>query len=354
MLGWAIGSVTAALLLGGLLRWPRLDTAGFVLLPAVAVALGHDFWNARTSLSAYGWLVYPTAWALHFVVLLTIERRLPVLATDAVAPRDGASRRQWLPIAHTVGALLLLGQIAWEAGEWTARITGRDTVWAACAHLAPLALYLLAVSRARPSAAWPLRTFANAYVASTGTIVAVALAVGFLALAVLNPGDPSPLPYVPVLNPLDLTLAFALGAMFAWAKAQSQLAPLMLYRALGVGVFIAVNGVVIRTVHHWTGMPWRVHDIIASKPLQAALTLTWTVAALSLMIAATQRRLRALWLIGAGLLAVVVVKLFVVDLAALSGLTRVIAFLGVGVLLLLVGYVAPLPPAGNADEVKTG
>ena len=30
---------------------------------------------------------------------------------------------------------------------------------------------------------------------------------------------------------------------------------------------------------------------------------------------------------------------------ALSGLTRVIAFIGVGALLLVIGYVAPLPPA---------
>ena len=37
-----------------------------------------------------------------------------------------------------------------------------------------------------------------------------------------------------------------------------------------------------------------------------------------------------------------------VDLAALSGLTRVVAFLGVGALLLLIGYMAPLPPAVGA------
>jgi uncharacterized membrane protein len=47
------------------------------------------------------------------------------------------------------------------------------------------------------------------------------------------------------------------------------------------------------------------------------------------------------------LLAAVIVKLFAIDLAALSGLTRVVAFLGVGALLLVIGYVAPLPPASN-------
>ena len=35
-------------------------------------------------------------------------------------------------------------------------------------------------------------------------------------------------------------------------------------------------------------------------------------------------------------------------LAALSGLTRVVAFLGVGALLLVIGYVAPLPPTAKA------
>ena len=86
-------------------------------------------------------------------------------------------------------------------------------------------------------------------------------------------------------------------------------------------------------------------SLAASKPLQAALTLTWSAAALVLMITGNRRGARWLWLTGAGLLAAAVIKLFVVDLAALAGLTRVVAFLGVGALLLLIGYVTPLPPA---------
>jgi uncharacterized membrane protein len=66
------------------------------------------------------------------------------------------------------------------------------------------------------------------------------------------------------------------------------------------------------------------------------------------MFAATRRRLRPLWMVGAVLLAAVVAKLFLIDLGALSGLPRVVAFLGVGILLLGIGYLSPLPPA--ADE----
>ena len=150
---------------------------------------------------------------------------------------------------------------------------------------------------------------------------------------------------VPVANPLDISLALALSALFLWARRDARVSARALNRALGVGAFLVLNGLVARTVHHWLSVPWQLPALVASRPLQASLTLTWTVAALTAMVAATRAQLRMLWFTGAGLLAAAVIKLFVVDLAALSGLTRVIAFIGVGALLLVIGYVAPLPPA---------
>jgi uncharacterized membrane protein len=349
MLAWIAGSVAVAALLARPLRWPRLEGTAIVVLPALALSLGHDVTHGRTSVTEYGWAVYPLAWALHFALLYRNE------AQAVTSAKQTAWLRPWLAAAHAVGALLLLGQIAWEAGEWTARVAPRGSVWPACAHLAPLALYLLVVTRVERAAKgrvrwqlqWPLRTFGDAYAVTAGSVVAVVLGVGFAALAVLNPGDPRPLPYAPLANPLDLTLVIALAALFLWASRHAGATAQTLYRWLGVGVFIVLNGIVVRTVHHWLGVPWQLDALIASRPLQAALTLTWTVAALAAMVAATKRRLRMLWLIGAGLLAAVIVKLFAIDLAALSGLTRVVAFLGVGALLLVIGYVAPLPPASK-------
>jgi uncharacterized membrane protein len=51
------------------------------------------------------------------------------------------------------------------------------------------------------------------------------------------------------------------------------------------------------------------------------------------------------WIVGAALLGVVVVKLFLVDLAQLSTPAKIGTFLVVGMLLLLVGYLSPVPPA---------
>jgi len=44
-------------------------------------------------------------------------------------------------------------------------------------------------------------------------------------------------------------------------------------------------------------------------------------------------------------MAVVVAKLLMVDLGSLAGIERIISFIGVGVLMLIIGYVAPVPPA---------
>jgi uncharacterized membrane protein len=127
-------------------------------------------------------------------------------------------------------------------------------------------------------------------------------------LALLNPGEARPLAYVPLANPLELTLALALTALYAWERRNGQITEPMLYRWVAVGIFIVLNGAVARTVHHWLGVAWSLQPLLASRPLQAALTLA-------------------------------------IDLAALSGLSRVVAFLGVGALLLVIGYIAPLPPA---------
>ena len=50
-------------------------------------------------------------------------------------------------------------------------------------------------------------------------------------------------------------------------------------------------------------------------------------------------------MVGAVLLGVVVLKLFFVELADRGGLYRIVSFIVVGLLLLMVGYFAPVPPS---------
>jgi uncharacterized membrane protein len=67
------------------------------------------------------------------------------------------------------------------------------------------------------------------------------------------------------------------------------------------------------------------------------------------MLVAGRRRNRLVWLVGAALLAVVIAKLFLVDLSKVGSVERIVSFVGVGLLMLIVGYFSPLPPAREAQ-----
>jgi uncharacterized membrane protein len=90
---------------------------------------------------------------------------------------------------------------------------------------------------------------------------------------------------------------------------------------------------------------------------QAAVSLFWTVIGLVLMVFATRHGQRMVWITGAALLGVVVAKLFLVDLSNTGTVARIVTFIGVGALLLLVGYLSPVPPRhgrDNGDEKQAG
>jgi uncharacterized membrane protein len=83
---------------------------------------------------------------------------------------------------------------------------------------------------------------------------------------------------------------------------------------------------------------------------QSALSLLWAFTALTTMLVATRLRARLLWLTGAALLVVVLIKLFLVDLSSIGTVERIVSFIGVGLLMLVIGYFSPLPPA--AEEAR--
>jgi uncharacterized membrane protein len=72
--------------------------------------------------------------------------------------------------------------------------------------------------------------------------------------------------------------------------------------------------------------------------------MLWGVTALSVMTLAATRANRQWWLTGAGLLGLLVGKLFLVDLRDVDGLYRIVSFLVTGLLILAIGYFSPVPP----------
>jgi uncharacterized membrane protein len=165
---------------------------------------------------------------------------------------------------------------------------------------------------------------------------------------------------LPLLNPLDLVQAAVYGLAAWWlVKMRGLDVPVGAWRApiatmAGATAFLWLNAVLLRTLSHWAGIPYAIDNLMDSMLVQATVSVFWTVCALFIMLWATRRAVRVLWFVGGALLAVTVVKLFIFDLSHVQGIERIVSFIGIGILLLLIGYISPLPPRKRAmTEEKT-
>ena len=109
-----------------------------------------------------------------------------------------------------------------------------------------------------------------------------------------------------------------------------------------------------KTLHVMSGVSYRTWPLFNSALVQMSVSISWTLIGLAVMIIASRKLHRRLWIIGAALTGIVVAKLFLLDLSDRGTIERIVSFMVVGILLLVVGYFSPVPPNAQADESKEG
>jgi uncharacterized membrane protein len=330
-LSCAAFSVLHTRLVFRLARYPALAVP-----PLMVVAAALDAAEQPHPLAHLGAVAWPLALALHLVLLRRHQT-------------ESSPYQYW---AHAAGLWLLAALGAWEVGWGIDRLVGGRAVWPIIAWaLVPGALLtLLALAGARMG--WPVSAHRDAYLRAGAAPLAAFLGLWAVLVNFVSNGDPAPLPYVPILNPLDLAQVGAVLAVGLWFVEGRRLrltgfaeVPLATaYGLLAAGAFVWANAVLLRTIHHWAGVAFEPQALVSSDLVQTALSIFWTLLALTSMVVATRRGVRIAWLAGAGLMAVVVAKLFLVDLSNVGTVQRIVSFIGVGVLMLVVGYVSPVPP----------
>jgi uncharacterized membrane protein len=290
-----------------------------------------------------GWL----AWPLAFGVQAWLLRRMD----DEAAGLAGA----W----HVGSLLLLTTVLALEASWQTANVVAGD--WHRAAACAVPGFVALLVLRWRHRPAWPVPVHPLTYRGMSLGLVAVQF-VYLAVVSVERPGDPAPLSYLPLVNPFDLAALYALligYVSLALLRREAELlagTPLWpwrkAYRALlALAFFVITTAGLVRGVHHVTGVPWRFDPLFDSVVVQTALSIYWGLLGFAGMIAGARSKSRLLWLAGAGFMGLVVLKLFLVDLGNSGTIERIISFIGIGALLLVVGYFAPVPPRQASGSV---
>ena len=322
-------------------QWRALAQLCLALTPLGVMALGGAWHLQYQPLAELGWLGWIALFAVHLWSLRKLEPLLPSVPLRA---------------AHVLGCWLLLTVLALQLRYVFLTLAEHYNAWRWLGWALVPSAFLVLVGT-RPRLPWPVSGFPREYRSIAAAPLAVLLLGWFWLVNLFSDGAAQPLPYLPLLNPLELGMLIVLAAIYQWSReglpplglAQEQFR-LPVQAVLGASLFALFTMAVCRTAHHWGGVPFAVDSLLDSMLVQAGLSIAWTLIALGLMVGGHLRARRDLWMVGAALIGVVVIKLFFVELGNSGSLERIVSFIGVGVLLLIVGYFAPLPPRRAEQE----
>jgi hypothetical protein len=151
--------------------------------------------------------------------------------------------------------------------------------------------------------------------------------------------------WLPIFNPFDLvSIAMLIG--FIWMLNLQMKAGLE--KSLGAILMMSSllwlsSYVVLRALHVYFLTPYNDWEMWQNALVQLSFTLLWVSLAFICMLTATKRNLRSLWIFGGCILVLVTLKLVLFDLSHIGTFTRVISFLGAGLVMLIIAYIAPMP-----------
>ena len=318
--------------------------------------IAHDFFD---SFNRRGWIAFFLAQGLTIFLL----RPAPSLPDSGLKSPTGKKLRtaepEWFrEIRIFLAILTTLGVLsAW--GRYITSEIGLSVSWTSLAGLFPLFLALIIFPFCSKNAV-PWKKLLKPVLP---LILSGILGLWFTVTLFL-PGDPSPLPfYVPVLNPLDLLEGLCIASILFWQfKAYTGAAPEGKMPFPGraglivigdILVFFWITAILARNVHYFSPIYWRM--VGASSIFQLCLFVFWALYGILHIILGHRAKKRIPWIAGAVLVSVDIAKLILLDMKDFGAIPRILSFFTAGLVLLFIGWAAPLPPSvtGQIQEKKT-
>ncbi len=330
MLLFVSASIALANLMAGKLFWSRLATLPFALLPIAAF-----LWIGKILEQ-----IEQGDWQNPFDLLGTLS----VLAVFALQYLWLRQRQISNSLQHIVTAYLASIILLWFAAylhqTWNFTDKQISVLWLITFAFPIVSIWLL--DRAKR---WPVAALPRLYLGYLQLPWQLGLTGAFAFAAILpNQFDAIGLP---LLNIPDIVMAVsgAIICAYIWSLPSCRD-----YRSGYVAAlsFLWLNTVLLRCLHHHFAISYELDALLDDSKIQTALSIFWTITATTTMLLASRHLRRTWWLCGLGLMAVVIAKLFLVDLADNGSLTRIISFLSVGAMMLLIGYFSPIPPKTTA------
>ncbi len=331
--------------LNRLQAWRVARVPALALLPVMWVMavmqwalFGHPFTGA-------GYIGWGLAFACMYLILYLHEDE------ECVVPWH------WFHAA----TLWLLALLATHEAAWMINhvVQGRGT-WPLIAWAWMPGLLVAFITLRGENFGWPTGKHYNVYLGHGALPLVIFMWLWSLHASFNSDGNPYPLSYLPLLNPLDLAEIFAFIVLGFWLlKIRDTALPLFAQLphrlfpiAVAAALFVWLNAALLRTLHYWADVPLNFYSMQHSILVQASLSIFWSVLAMGLMKYASAKGQRLIWMTGGVLMGVVVLKLFTVDIESAGSLERIFSFIGVAVLMLIIGYIAPLPARQTEGETN--
>ena len=334
--------------IGTRLSWRAFAAAGHLLLPALLLSQ----WRFLPDLALLPFLplrpppaVSPLAWSHGGLAALPLAWASFVFCLRSM-PWPSSGDRYRKIVANAV-LLSVPGLLLPAANHGLGRLPLLGPAWSLLllTILAAAFLFLLRRGSRLPVLSGPADP-----VRWSGLVLSLVLVCWFCLFCAL-PGAAAPLPYIPLLGPLDMAQSLCLLACLYWLRGMRHTGfpPERLYRGLlagfGAGAFALCTVVAARAVSWYAYCPYTAAALVRSPVFQAVLSVLWGSIALGLVLTASRVfRQRKLWFAGAALLGLTLCKLLLFDLADHQTVYRIISFLFLGLLMLGMGYFCPLPP----------
>jgi uncharacterized membrane protein len=328
------------------MQWPFLSVIARGQLPAMWLVLAATALQLSHPLAFWGMLIWPLATAAHFWILHRHDQPDAMISTY----------QQFL---HAGGIWFLAILLSWELSYQVNELVQGAGTWGLIMWgLAPaFVVYSLSTFARRFS--WPFKKHDGLYFKIALAPVAIFLWLWSWFVNASLPGDPWPLSYLPILNPLDVTLSFVFLRLLMWLRLRMKDKESfwgnnakIVYGGYFAAIFFWLNAILFRTAHHSLEIPFEFSELLDSVLVQAALSILWSLSGLLAMVIGTRKAQRPVWIAGAALMGIVVIKLFFVDLSNTGTVARIVSFIAVGIVMLVVGYLSPAPPKVKIEERK--
>jgi uncharacterized membrane protein len=326
------------------LKLSYLKIPSLILLPSMLITSGLYYgleWLFNSyKISIIEWSI---SWGLIFIIQYWLMRHM----------YDSKYQEKLQPIFHAIALWLMTAIISLEFYDAVRNAIEINSSWSFIMLAIIPVLMLTQIPRLKGKNIWAIDKFENTYFITVMRPIMLWLIL-WVVVASFSTGSTNPLPYITIINPLELTQLISVLVVYLYLpKIFTQIKTRHLHISIASLLFLIINGVIARSVSVLGDKPFDFSILWGTPIYQTSVSIVWTIIATSLMVVSSRINYRKAWLVAVAMLGVVIVKLFLIDLADTETIARIITFISIGLILLVTGYFSPIPKESeNHDENK--